>query len=134
MSKNTKSKREAESNAKKMSRKERKNLEYVKYAKERKEIAEWEKEDANNFGFESQKEAPTATKTSTVTADKKKKGKKDKKTTDKTVKGHEVRNYFCIFNPRQTSSDFLKDSNNFHRMLRPRVLRSMLKRSLLLLS
>ncbi len=106
MSKNTKSKREAESNAKKMSRKERKNLEYVKYAKERKEIAEWEKEDANNFGFESQKEAPTATKTSTVAADKKKKGKKDKKTTDKTVKGHEVRNYFCIFNPRQTSSDF----------------------------
>lgn len=103
MSKNTKSKREPEPTTKKLSRKERKNLEYIKYAKERKEIAEWEKEDANNFGFEAQKVAPTTQKPSATTGDKKKKSKNTKKAVEKTTKVQEVRNYFSDFTPRQTS-------------------------------
>lgn len=90
MSKNTKSKAEPETKVNKLSRKERKKLEHIQYIKERQEQAEWEKEDEDNFGFESQKVAPIASKPAENEGDKKKKNKKRKKNGEKDATIHEV--------------------------------------------
>ena len=90
MSKNTKSKAEPETKVNKLSRKERKKLEHIQYIKEKQEQAEWEKEDEDNFGFESQKVAPIASKPAENQGDKKKKNKKRKKNGEKDASIHEV--------------------------------------------
>ncbi|CAI2375612.1 unnamed protein product [Moneuplotes crassus] len=85
MSKNTKSKKQVTSNAKKGGNKKGKKAEPVQPPKEKKELAEWDLEDMPNFGFEPKKIAPTASKGPAVSGDKKKKGKKEKKTVEDTL-------------------------------------------------
>lgn len=77
---------EPESAKNKLTRKERKNMEFIQYAKQKKEQSAWEEEEAKDLAFMQPQPAEAATKTAEATAaDKKKKTKKKKKPEDKKV-------------------------------------------------
>lgn len=75
---------ESETAKNKLSRKERKNMEFIQYAKQKKEQSAWEEEEAKDLAFMQPQPVEAATKTAeAAAADKKKKTKKKKKPEDK---------------------------------------------------